>query len=375
MHTILAVDDEPANQRAVRRTLGEEYRVLTAGSAAEGLALLAGEPVTLVLSDHRMPGMTGAAFLAETVERHPDVVRVVVTGYAEPDVLLEAINRGHVYHVLCKPWQVHELRLVVRRGIERWEAARERRALHAALEAACARAERASAQKSRLLALAAHELGTPLHQLVNALALLGEHPLPPAAAPWLALAERAVQWLVAGAAHLQTAARVEARALRVTPRPLALRPLIAATCAAVAAAAGRAVALAAEGGDDAVTAAADPDWVAAALRELLTNALRATPDGGRITVTLAAGADAAALHVCDTGVGIPAAHLPDICEPFGLAGGELLLHGSGRFAFGARGLGLGLASVRGIAAAHGGRLAIESTPGVGTTVSLILPRG
>src|SRR5690606_12055423 len=129
--------------------LGEDYRVLTAGSGAEGLAVLAAEPVTLILSDHRMPGMTGAAFLAETIDRHPDVVRVVVTGYAEPDVLLEAVNRGHVYHVLCKPWQAHELRLIVRRGVERWEAVRERAGLLAALETACAQAQRASAQKSR----------------------------------------------------------------------------------------------------------------------------------------------------------------------------------------------------------------------------------
>jgi len=372
MHTVLAVDDEPANQRAMRRALADDWRVLTAGSGAEALAVMATEPVALVVTDHRMPGMTGAAFLAETIARHPAVIRIVLTGFAETEVLLDAINRGHVYHVLCKPWEAQALRQLVRRGIERWEAAAERARLLEQVQAARRRAERAAEQKTRLLALAAHELGTPLHLLLNALALLREGGLPDGAAPWLDLAERAAEWLARGAAQLHTGARVGARALTVRPVPTDLHTLAAQVAAAVRVAAReRRLTIVTEPG--AVTASGDAHWLAQALTALLSNAVRATPDGGRITVTARRDGAWAELAVCDSGVGMTAAQLAEAFEPFSVAGGELLWHGSGRFAFGARGLGLGLATVHGIATAHGGTVTIDSAPGQGTTVRLRLP--
>jgi len=372
MHTLLAVDDEPANQRAVRRALADDHSVLVAGSGAEALALMAREPVALVISDHRMPGMTGAAFLAETVERYPGVIRVVLTGYPDVDVLVDAINRGHVYHFLTKPWQPHELRQVVRRGLDTWEAAAERVRLLDEIRAACARAEREAEQRARLLVLAAHELGTPVHLLLNALALLREAIDPPPAAPWLDMADRAAEWLAAGAAHLHTGGCAGARALVLRPRPVALRGLIDAAVAATAAASGRALTMQASGASpDAVV---DPQWIAQAVTALLTNAVRCTSDGGRIDVALADVGGWIEIAVRDTGIGIAPEHLPHVFEPFSAAGGDLLLHGSGRYAFGARGLGLGLATVRAIAEAHGGRVGVESALGMGSCFRLHLPR-
>ncbi len=126
------------------------------------------------------------------------MIRIVLTGYPEVEVLVDAINRGHVYHFLTKPWQPHELRQVVRRGLERWEAAAERLRLLDEIRAACGRAEREAEQRARLLILAAHELGTPVHLLLNALALLREQLDPPPAAPWLDMADRAAEWLARG---------------------------------------------------------------------------------------------------------------------------------------------------------------------------------
>lgn len=372
MHTLLAVDDEPANQRAVRRALADEHEVLTAGSAAEALELMARRPVALVISDHRMPGMSGAAFLAETVERWPAVIRIVLTGYAEVEVLVDAINRGHVYHFLGKPWQAHELRQVVRRGLDCWEAAAERLRLLDALEAACARARREAEQRARLLVLAAHELGTPVHLLLNALELLRAQPAPPAARPWLDMAQRAAEWLAAGTAQLHTGGAIGSDRLRVRRQPTELGALAEATVAAIrAGAASRRLSFHVAGGP--LTADVDPHWIAQALAALLTNAVRWTPDGGRIDVALAAAASGITLAVADDGAGIAAEHLPHLFEPFSGAGGDLLLHGSGRYQHGARGLGLGLATVRAVAAAHGGTVEVDSAPGAGSRFRIHLP--
>ena len=371
MHCVLAVDDEPANQRAVRRALAEEHRVLTAGSGAAALEVMAREPVALVISDHRMPGMTGAAFLAETVDRYPAVIRIVLTGYPDLEVLLEAINRGHVYHFLTKPWQPHELRQVVRRGLDAWEAAAERLRLLDELGVACARAQREAEQRARLLILAAHELGTPVHLLVNALALLRESVLAPEAAPWLDIADRAAGWLAAGAAQLHSGGCAGTRTLVVRRQRVALRPLVERALTAIASASERRLSMGISG--PALDASVDPHWIGVAVRALLSNAVRGTPDGGAIKAALAGDGGWIEIAVRDSGVGIAPADLAHIFEPFSAAGGDLLLHGSGRYEFGARGLGLGLATVRAIAEAHGGVVGVESALGCGSCFRLRLP--
>src|SRR5215468_10445333 len=207
-HTVLAVDDEPANRRAVARALRDDCHVLTAGSGSEALALMARASVALVITDQRMPGMSGAEFLAETLVRHPAVIRVVLTGYTDVDTVLEAVNCGHVYHFLGKPWEVRELRQVVCRGLERFAADAERVRLVEALRLSCARAERDAEQQSRLLALTAHELGTPLHILLNTVALMRDAAPPGDAASWGDVAQRALEWLVRGVTQMHDAARI-----------------------------------------------------------------------------------------------------------------------------------------------------------------------
>jgi signal transduction histidine kinase len=372
-HTVLAVDDEPANRRAVGRALAEDCRVLTAGSGPEALEVMARERVAMVISDQRMPGMSGAAFLAATVERYPAVIRIVLTGYTDVDTVLDAINRGHVYHFLGKPWQAVELRQVVRRGLERFTAEAERLQLLDDLRAACARAQREAEQKSRLLALTAHELGTPLHILLNVLALLRECELP-AAPDWIGAGERAVEWLARGVLQMHDAARIGERRFPLRCEAVALEPLLTATVAEIrAAACDRVLDIAVDTGAPAAALHADRHWLRQALTALLSNAVRFTPDGGRVRVSARRDADWAEVTVTDTGIGIAGPQLAEAFEPFSSTGGDLLLHGSGRFAFGARGLGLGLAMVKGIAEAHGGTVRAESRLGVGSRFTLRVP--
>jgi signal transduction histidine kinase len=374
--SVLAVDDEPQNQRAVRRALADECRVVTAGGGEEALAALGREPFALCVVDHRMPGMTGAELLARVAQAHPEMIRVVLTGYADVDMLVGAINSGHVYHVLCKPWDTRELRLVVRRGLERFAAERERRRLQRELEVACASARREAAQKSRLLVLAAHELGTPLHILVNAIALIESAELPPAAAGWVESAQRATSWLVRGVTQINTASRIRERRLLLRRRPTSLGALVDGLLDELSAAArDRRLRLSFPRRAPVERALVDPEWVRLALWNLLTNAIRFTPDGGAVAVEMEATHAEVVFIVRDTGIGIAAEVADEIFEPFSAAAGDVLLHGSGLFSFGARGLGLGLATVKGIAEAHGGSVDVCSAAGAGSSFRLRLPLG
>tara|TARA_R110001583_G_scaffold149274_1_gene301229 strand:+ start:17246 stop:18562 length:1317 start_codon:yes stop_codon:yes gene_type:complete len=118
--TLLLVDDEANILSSLRRLFRPQgYRVLTAESGDEALQLLAAEPVDLILSDMRMPGMTGAQLLATACERWPDTVRILLTGYADMSSTIEAINRGQIYRYVSKPWEDDDLKLLVRDALER----------------------------------------------------------------------------------------------------------------------------------------------------------------------------------------------------------------------------------------------------------------
>jgi signal transduction histidine kinase len=371
---VLAIDDEPANLRAVRRVLAGECEVIAASSAGEAFEVLAREPVALALVDQRMPGMTGTEFLAETVRTHPRLIRIVVSGYADAEVLTSAINRGHVYHVLAKPWQAHELRQVVRRGLERRAADEERERLAIELARACERARREAEQKGRLLALTAHELGTPLHILLNALDLLDDGSVVPDATPFLASARRAAQWLVRGITQMNNAARVGRQPLRLYRERIDAGELLRELIDEIAGAAHHRR-LTFEAARGIAVLRADRRWLRQALWDLLVNAVRFTPDGGVIRGVARCDGETVLLEVADNGLGISAELLDEIFEPFSAATGDILLHGSGVFDFGARGLGLGLALVKGIAEAHGGRVAVTSRLGSGSRFTLQLPGG
>jgi len=125
-YKILIVDDEPPNLRALERLFREQYEVLTAVSGADALEILNQHDVALLITDQRMPEMTGIELLKKTVTLRPRMVRIILTGYTDIDALVEAINCGQVYRYVSKPWTNEELRLTVRRALEHYETNKRR---------------------------------------------------------------------------------------------------------------------------------------------------------------------------------------------------------------------------------------------------------
>jgi signal transduction histidine kinase/FixJ family two-component response regulator len=123
---VLYVDDEPENLRIFELGFRRDFSVLTAASGEQGLAVLARRPVAVVLSDQKMPGMTGVEFLARARELDPKTIRMLITAYGDAETLSSAINEGCVYRYIAKPWHPEELRLSVKRAIEVYALDRER---------------------------------------------------------------------------------------------------------------------------------------------------------------------------------------------------------------------------------------------------------
>jgi class 3 adenylate cyclase len=144
--TVLLVDDEPRVLDALEVLLAMEHRILRAERPADALAKLGAEDVAVVLADQRMPGMTGTELLAQSQDVAPNAVRILLTGFADVDALMDSINAAGVYRFLLKPWDPKELCHVVGRAVEHHRLIHERLQLLRDLAARNAELERALAR-------------------------------------------------------------------------------------------------------------------------------------------------------------------------------------------------------------------------------------
>lgn len=128
-YPVLYVDDEPENLRIFELTFRRDFSVLTAQSGDEALEILNSRPVSLLLSDQRMPGMSGVELLTRARALDPKVLRVLVTAYGDMQTLAAAVNDGSIYKYVPKPWTPEEMEQTLRRGIEMYALDRERESL------------------------------------------------------------------------------------------------------------------------------------------------------------------------------------------------------------------------------------------------------
>jgi response regulator RpfG family c-di-GMP phosphodiesterase len=193
--TILLVDDEESILNSLRRLLrGQPYEVLLATSGEQALDIMAKQPVDLVMSDARMPNMDGATLLAHIHQRHPDTLRILLTGYADLTMIVKAINDGQIDRYISKPWHDEELLLTLRQSLayqrsererlhlvqETWEQNEELRLLNATLEKHVASRTAELQQTADMLDLAYEELKHSYVTGTEVFSLLANLRLPPA---------------------------------------------------------------------------------------------------------------------------------------------------------------------------------------------------
>src|SRR2546423_6776797 len=128
-HTLLVVDDEPDLVQSVKDLLRFDYRVLITTRATEGLEIMEREKVHIVMTDQRMPEMTGVEFLKHLRDSHPETIRLLFTAYADLNAVTDAINQGNVYRYISKPWEPEELKTVLRQAVDYYDLQEERRHL------------------------------------------------------------------------------------------------------------------------------------------------------------------------------------------------------------------------------------------------------
>lgn len=128
-YSVLYVDDEVNNLQAFKATFRRDYKIFLAESAKEARELLQEQEVEIIITDQRMPGETGVEFLESILKTHPEPIRILLTGYTDIQAVIDAINKGKVYHYLTKPWEEEYLRTVVHNAYEVFMLRKENRQL------------------------------------------------------------------------------------------------------------------------------------------------------------------------------------------------------------------------------------------------------
>jgi signal transduction histidine kinase len=382
--TLLIVDDEVDVLESLRHQFHRAYRVLTSPTGAEAIGLLEHNDVEVILSDQRMPGMPGDVLLRKARELKPDTIRMLFTGYADIQAVINAVNEGHIFRYILKPWDSAELEGIIRQGIEQYELLADRRRLVAELQEANARLVGANADlaragqlKTAFIEVASHEFNTPITLVLGLTELLRlfnpdrsdqEQEILrqiTSSGRQLARLVTSVLTLLRADDFRKTLERQPVQ-LDVLLREVVdqVRPFVNA----------RALQLQLQVPQDLGTFELDADKIRAVLINLLTNAIKFTPDGGQIWLRARiTEADEAEIAVEDSGVGLEPRALEHLFQPF-FTQFDPSRHSSGDFGFCKRGLGLGLCIAKQFVDMHGGRIFAESVESGGTRVTTILPR-
>lgn len=178
-HTILCVDDEIDNVDALERLFRKKYKVLKATSGAQALTILDQNPglISVILTDQRMPLMTGAEMLEKSIHTAPKASRLLLTGYTDLESVIEAVNKGQIHRYLTKPWDPIDLQQTVDQAVEKFELSQALEKKNKELEHALNELKTIDQTKTQFMLLINHELKTPLTSIVSFLELLKESPL------------------------------------------------------------------------------------------------------------------------------------------------------------------------------------------------------
>ena len=382
--TLLVVDDEVDVLESLRHQFHRTYRVLTSSSGAEAIALLEANDVEVLLTDQRMPGMPGDVLLRQARQLKPDTIRMLFTGYADIQAVINAVNEGHIFRYILKPWDTAELEGIIRQGIEQHDLLADRRRLIAELQAANAQLVAANAElaragqlKTAFIEVASHEFNTPITLVLGLIELLrlsnpDRSDREQEILRQITASGRQLARLVT---NMLTLLRAEdfRRTLQLSPVELTeliprvvdqVRPFLHA----------RQLRLRIELAPDLGTFEIDSDKIGAVLVNLLTNAIKFTPDGGQIELGARLVApDEAEIVVEDRGIGLEPQALEHLFQPF-FTQFDPSRHSSGDFGFCKRGLGLGLSIAKQFVDLHHGRIFAESVETRGTRLTVRLPR-
>lgn len=166
-YRILFIDDEDANLRIFRSTFRWEYDVITASSAEQAKEILYKQKIDLIITDQRMPGVTGIEFLESIISDFPDIPRIIITGYTDVESIIEAVNKGKIFQYINKPWKKDEVQIVIEKALEESRLKSKNKQLIHSLKESNLQLKSALKELDNFIYKASHDLMSPITSILG----------------------------------------------------------------------------------------------------------------------------------------------------------------------------------------------------------------
>jgi len=363
---ILVIDDELGPRESLKMILKPYYNVYAVEKGEEATEILRQVPIDVVTVDLKMPGLHGTKVLERVKQHDPDIEAIIITGYGSMDSAIDGLRLG-AFDYVSKPFDVAQILALIRRALERRKAKLQLKDLGKTERTRAQKAEEAGRVKRQLASALAHDIKNPLGLITGYAEFLSSHleSLPEAKEDleFLSHIQSSAQRITKLVTGFLDVAKLEA-GHNIISRPVHLNQLIReAAQQQILGLREKDLTLSLDLDDQLPQIMGDEDQLGRVLWNLLDNAIKFTPPGGKIAVVSRLEGNQVVIDVKDTGMGIPEKELPSLFSEF------RRLRGAGKI----EGTGLGLFIVKTIVEAHGGKVAAESQEGQGATFSLQFP--
>ncbi|WP_437291876.1 ATP-binding protein [Sorangium sp. So ce406] len=372
---LLIVDDERETLKALRRELRRDYDVLLAESAEQGYAVLRERPVDVMLSDQRMPGMTGTEFYARVKAEFPDTVRLLMTAYADTNAAIQAINEGSVYRFIPKPWDPTGLAGILKDAFSQHARLSERQRALSSLEARVDALDRENQQLAELkqrshdlVGIAAHDLRNPIAaiQWFSTMLLAGAGAGSEDVRRHLLKIQSNAGFTLQLLEDLLDITTLESGSVALRMQDADLRGLVAAAVSLNEhSARWKGIEVAIDVPAELPLVRCDVERIEQVLSNLLSNAFKFSHPGTTVTVRARRLGPAVEVTIDDQGLGIRPEEISGLFCKFRRT--------STRSTGGEKSTGLGLSICKNLVERHGGAIRVESELGRGTRVCFTLP--
>ncbi len=373
--SILYVDDEVSNLNVFKNTFRRNYNVYTAESASEGLKILNGEKIDLILTDQRMPEMTGVEFLKKVILKYPEPSRILITAFTDFSALKDAVNEAKIFQYIQKPWDAKEIQQIIDYALEIYYLKQKNIELTEELSVNNEELLRLNNElleldklKFQFLNIISHEIRTPLNGLIGATLLFKEAFIDEDFQKYRKLfhilevsAERLGHFLLLA----ERITKFKAERYKVDPKVIDLNKLIdGAVKTSKNKLIEKNIALEFDfSNDDAGSIIVEKQLIEICLSEIVDNAIKHSSTNGKIIIKTYSKNDNILIDIIDDGPGFPENVLKNIFKPF--ITDDVVTK---------QGMGLDLALINLIIGAHHGKINITNNEGGGSTVQLIFKK-
>lgn len=360
---ILYIDDDPNNLNAFKSAFRKDYQIYLAPSAEEGHQILLTHEIQIIIADQRMPGMTGIEFFAMILKEFPNPIRILLTGYTDPDALINAINKGQVYRYIYKPWNEQELRVAIENAYEIYHIRQQLERKNAELRK---KNDELSNLKDRLFSVIAHDLRGPISSLRSILEMISHgHISDQEFKDLSAQLYKRVDLTYKLLDNLLNWSKLQMKSFTVAFKKTSLDRIVQECVDLIKEDAQKKNITIETLFDEDYLLSTEPEMLKAVIRNLLTNAVKFTPEHRKISIIIKGENDTLKIQVKDEGTGISEENMKKlfrIDQAFTTPGTNK-----------EKGSGMGLIISNDFVKKMGGELLVESIPDQGSTFTVILP--